>query len=81
MRVKWFQRPTEPVDTVGAATRYARQDGQPRPAWDGPTMLLPTRPLMTRAGWWRSSFAMGRLNQRRYGSRPGGNQKPHRGAS
>ncbi|GGM10775.1 hypothetical protein [Micromonospora yangpuensis] len=64
-RWKWFQRREEPVDVVGPATRYSRQDGQPRgrlvvkashPVVDQPTAVYPqARPLLTRAGWWRSS--------------------------
>ncbi|WP_018214723.1 hypothetical protein [Salinispora vitiensis] len=36
------------LDAVGPATVYAARAGAYRPLWDQPTVILDTRPLLTR---------------------------------
>lgn len=74
MRWKWFQRQEEPIDCTGQATAYPARagaysrsyvDSRVPPAWNAPTQAEPQdRPLMTRAGLWRSSHALKLLNSR-----------------
>ncbi|MEV6815909.1 hypothetical protein [Micromonospora sp. NPDC051296] len=60
-RWKWFQRKDEPIDVVerSAYPDRAGAYGTGQPAWNAPTAIQPQqRPLMTRAGLWRSSHAV-----------------------
>lgn len=48
--IRLFRRRRRParMDAVGPATRYAGRAGAYRPLRDQPTVILDTRPLMTR---------------------------------
>jgi hypothetical protein len=60
----WSRRSTEPVEVWSPPDRIPGGQSVPVPGWPlpaqrdslgEPTQILPTVPLLTRAGWWRAT--------------------------